>query len=361
MVTMAERPPHDRPVRLGFVGTGHIARGAHLPALAELAREGAVELAACYDLDRSAAEGAAETFSIRMVYDDYRTMIEHEPLDGLYLCIPPTVHTDVEFLAAERGIALFCEKHQSLYINQVVAYERAIRAAGIISQVGFNFRYYPSADVVRDLLRGSTVCQVVVNLLSRSPYTRYWTARYELCGGTIVENTIHTIDLLRYWLGDIASVSAVYAWGHRGETPDAPNLPEAYAVTYRFASGVPASINLSRSLTESSVGRREVLLVSDGALIEWSPGRVVMDGQTFWEEASAGGGYGSHAAQDRAFVEALRTGDATRTKSPYADAVNSLAAVLGANISAEREGERVRMDDVVAGEDMWTPHEPIVP
>ena len=96
----------------------------------------------------------------------------------------------------------------------------------------------------------------------------YWTSRYELCGGSFVENTIHMVDLLRYFLGDIAAVSAFYVERKPGEGPEPMNLPHVYNVNDCFASGITANATISRVLTNVNVLRREVVIVSDDSLIE---------------------------------------------------------------------------------------------
>lgn len=346
------------PVRVGVIGTGRILRRAHLPTLVELWRGGQVVLPAFCDVDRRAAEAAAEGLPGASIYTDHHEMLAKERLDAIYLCIPPTAHTDVELIAAQQGIALFVEKPQSLCMAQACSYDRAIRASGILSQVGFNFRYHPSVKVARDLLARRTPRNAIVQLLSNQDFPRYWTGRYELCGGTFVENTIHSVDLVRVFLGDIEAVSAFYVWRKPGEGPDWVNTPHVYNVNYRFTNGSTCNVTLSRVLQGTDIRHNEVRIVADGALIEWSPERVVENGKTVWEADTPTSGYATHAAEDRAFVEAVRTGNAGLLHSPYSDALNSLAAVLGANISAERGGELVRLEDVVAGRVVWEPAAP---
>ena len=144
------------------------------------------------------------------------------------------------------------------------------------------------------------------------------------------------VDLVRCWLGDIAQVSAFYHWREPGVGPEPMNLPHAYDVNYRFDSGVTGSFTTSRVLTNVSAGHREVLVVCDDALIEWSAAKVVENGETVWEEEAEG--RAAFALQAEAFVAAVRAADPAATLSPYGPSLNSLAAVLGANASAERDG-----------------------
>src|SRR5688572_29267740 len=97
-------------LKLGFIGLGHIAQKTHLPALAPLLESGEAVLQAFCDVDENTARAAAQEHGVAAVYTDHHAMLEREPLDALYVLIPPTFHTDAELIAAERGIALFVEK-----------------------------------------------------------------------------------------------------------------------------------------------------------------------------------------------------------------------------------------------------------
>ena len=59
--------------------------------------------------------------------------------------------------------------------------------------------------------------------------------------------------------------------------------------------------------------------------------------------------HNAFALQAQAFVKAVRAGDASVMRSSYATSMNSLAAVLGANASAARGGELIRLEDFTAG------------
>ena len=172
--------------------------------------------------------------------------------------------------------------------------------------------------------------------------------RGELCGGSFVENTIHTVDLLRYFLGDIAKVSAFYFERQPGDGPEPINMPYVYGVNYRFASGVVGNATTSRVLTNADASRSEVLIISDDSLIEWSTDEVVENGESVWK-AEDGAHQSGFVHQARAFVDAVRAADPSKMRSPYGPSLNSLAAVLGANASAEDGGNVIDLQDFANG------------
>jgi len=88
-------------VRVGFVGAGGIAR-AHIGALSQMED---VELGAFCDVQEDRAEDLAAAHNAR-AYTDHREMLEREELQALYICVPPGCHTDVDIIAASKGIHL---------------------------------------------------------------------------------------------------------------------------------------------------------------------------------------------------------------------------------------------------------------
>jgi myo-inositol 2-dehydrogenase/D-chiro-inositol 1-dehydrogenase len=326
-----------KPVRIGFIGIGHIAIHSHLPPLAELAKSGEVVLQAFCDVNEQSAREQADLLGVKNVYTDHHDMFDNEELDGVYLCIPPTLHDDVELICAEKGIGLFIEKPQTLDIDQAVTFSDAISSSGIVSQVGFMSRYYASSEVVRDTLFDRTPRHAQIQLFYTGKPARYWTSRMDLCGGTFVENTIHYVDLLRYFLGDITAVSAFYVDRKKGEGPAMLDLPHVYNVNLQFESGVTANATTSRVLTNVDVSRREILVVSDDSMIIWDTSGATENGSPL---ASPDEGQVAFAKQAQSFVKAIQWNDPSLVKSPYADGINSLAAVLAANVSAA-DGGRV--------------------
>ena len=333
-----------KPIRIGCIGLGWIVNRAHLPALAPLAEEGQIVFQAFCDLNEETLKTQAEKYHPQACYTDFHEMLDKEELDAVYLCIPPTLHTDELPLITAKGIALFVEKPQTLNLQQAVEFNALVEKSGIITQVGFVSRYEPSAEPTRELLQKRQPRHAQIqNFYSGQPI-RYWTSRYELCGGSFVENTIHNIDLLRYFLGDIAAVSAFYVESLPAERIEPMNLPHVYNVNYRFTDRITANASVSRVMNNVNFSKREVTLVSDDSIIEWAPNKIVENGEIVWQTNEPTDSFGRQA---RAFVKAVQTGDASMPRSPYVPSINSLAAVLGANHSAENAGKLVHLEELI--------------
>ncbi len=327
------------PLKYGFIGLGHIAQHAHLPGIRPLIESGDVRLQAFCDTNEDLVREVAAKWNHPACYTDHRVMLEQEDLDALYILLPPTLHTDAELIAAEKHIALFVEKPQTLDMEQAYQFDEVIGKSGIVCQVGFMSRYYPAAEHLGALLRERRLRHVNVQLFYSGAPIRFWTSRMELCGGSFVENTIHSVDLIRSVFGDIVQTSAFYVPRRPDDPERGPwNLPHAYVVNYQFENECAANFTTSRCLTEAGVSRREMLIVCDDSLIEWSSHRIVENGRTVWEEDPPSNAFALQAA---AFARAVRSGNPSDVRSPYHDALNSLQAVLAANASAARGGELI--------------------
>ncbi|MCS7066708.1 MAG: Gfo/Idh/MocA family oxidoreductase, partial [Fimbriimonadales bacterium] len=167
-------------VRIGFVGVGGIAQ-AHLDALSQI--EG-VTLAAFCDVDASRAETAAARFGGR-VYTDYEPMLREQSLDALYVCVPPHAHEGAEERAAERGVHLFVEKPVARTLERARQIEAAIQRAGVLSSVGYHFRYYSATERARERLQGLPIALTIGYWHGGMPGVAWW-RQHALSGGQLV-------------------------------------------------------------------------------------------------------------------------------------------------------------------------------
>ena len=69
------------------------------------------------------------------------------------------------------------------------------------------------------------------------------------------------------------------------------------------------------------------------------------NGEVAWEGETKP--RGAFFAQARQFIAAVQAQDASLPRSPYVPSLNTLAAVLGANASAESSGRLVHLDELI--------------
>jgi predicted dehydrogenase len=332
-------------VRIGFAGTGGIA-AAHL---LDLIRIPEAEVVALYDVERERCEAAVRRVNAQQdqaarpggpeprklhakVYTDYKAMLAEAGLHAVYVCVPPSAHGALEFAAIDAGVALFVEKPVALSLDLARQIAGAIASKGLVSSSGYQTRYSEAAAMARDLLAGKTVGMALGFYLGGLPGTPWWRVQAQ-SGGQLVEQATHTVDLMRWLLGD---VTRVYSAGALRALKGTPNLDifDVATTTLHFESGVIGSISNTSILgngTATGVPSGVHVFAQDFRFEVWGTTlRVATPGKTEefrWQTNTM-------RAEDQAFVEAVARRDPARVRSPYADAAMTLAVTLAAEESA---------------------------
>jgi UDP-N-acetyl-2-amino-2-deoxyglucuronate dehydrogenase len=195
-----------RQFRAALIGCGGIAN-RHATILKGLEN---VELAAFCDIEGSRAAQFADKYADGEppVFTDYHEMFSKVPLDVVYVCLPPFAHSDEVERAAERGIHVFIEKPIALDLETADRMVAATDRAGVKTQVGFMMRFGEAVEQVKKLLESGEAGQPGLMLgkyFCNSLHSPWWREK-EKSGGQIVEQIVHTYDVVRYLLGEPATV-----------------------------------------------------------------------------------------------------------------------------------------------------------
>ncbi len=311
-------------IRIGFVGTGGIAQ-AHFDALSRIED---VQLVAFCDVEAVRAEAAAGRFGGR-AYTDWERMLRDESLDALYVCVPPHAHEGIEERAAEKGIHLFVEKPVARTLERARQVEAAIQKAGVLSCVGYHFRYFGSTDRARERLEGLPVVMSIGYWHGGMPGVGWW-RKHALSGGQLIEQTTHIVDLARYLMGEIVQVHAYFAQGVVPLPHPDGDVSEAGVVALRFASGAVGVI--TNTCVLNTPGEIALKIYSPDRVLEVGWGRLVEIEPNRREEYTSRDN--PYLTENRTFIEAVRTGDGRAIRSPYSDGVRTLAVTLAADESA---------------------------
>lgn len=318
-------------VRIGFIGTGGIANH-HLNLLPNIER---AQLIAFTDIAEERAQAAAARFNGR-AFTDYREMFDKEQLDAVYICLPPFAHGDPERAAIERNLPLFVEKPLAVSLDVAQDIAAAIDRTGLISCVGYNWRYMDGTDRARELLAGKRPALGIGYWIGGTPGVAWWRVK-ALSGGQTVEQTTHVFDIARYLMGEVTSVYGVASTGLVTDMADY-DVEDASSVSLTFENGAVATI-LSSCIADQGYGA-DMHIIARGLTVKVGTGRLLV------EEAGKTTEYRNrvnpYQRESELFLEAVETGDASGIRSPYADGVKTLAVTLAANRSFET-GEVIRI------------------
>lgn len=219
--------------RLGFVGAGGVAT-RHARHLAEIPD---VEIVSVADPRLEAATAFSHNTGAAVV-PDVHAMFDRS-LDGVYVCVPPHVHGPIEQDVLAAGVALFVEKPLGTDVDTARRIADLAAQKDTVTAVGHHWRYSEAAGLVRDMLGHRSIRLAVGSWLDRVPPVTWWSKR-ALSGGQIVEQAVHVLDLIRFFVGEVEEVSA-YANATPPCTSDA-DIDGATAAVLRFRSGAVGTV-----------------------------------------------------------------------------------------------------------------------
>jgi myo-inositol 2-dehydrogenase/D-chiro-inositol 1-dehydrogenase len=231
-----------KPLRIGVIGVGRIGR-MHAELLARQVPGAAV--GAVYDAAGALAQDVGQVLAVP-VADTVDELLASPDVDAVAICSSTDTHADLLVAAAAAGKAIFCEKPVSLDLGEVDRALDAVEAAGVPFQVGFNRRFDPAHQAVRDAVASGALGDVqIVRITSRDPAPPPL-AYISVSGGIFLDMTIHDFDMARYVTG--SDVVEVYAKGAVRVDPgigDAGDLDTA-VITLTHANGCLTTIDNSR-------------------------------------------------------------------------------------------------------------------
>jgi predicted dehydrogenase len=231
---------------VGLIGAGNIG-GFHSRSLRGITRMGLVDaqyVAVCDQQPELAGE-FARLAGLEFWTADPNELIASPKINTVYVCTPTGEHAALVAKAAALGKHVFCEKPLGRSLDEARAMYGTVRAAGVRHQVGLILRHSPIFTVLKDLLSDPKLGRLMAVIFRddqffpiQGHYRSSWRKDFATTGGgTLIEHSIHDLDILTSLCGDVASLRAQtrnFA-GHEG-------IEDFAAVTINFANGATAQL-----------------------------------------------------------------------------------------------------------------------
>src|SRR5579859_7267571 len=254
------------PLRFGIVGCGVIGK-THAAAISSLAD---AELAGVADVLPERARVLANRHGTS-AYPDLSTMLAALDLDVITICTASGLHGEQAEEAMRAGKHVIVEKPLEITLPAIDHLLDVQRAAGVKLAVISQHRYDPAARRVHELIANGAFGTLVLanaHILWWRSQEYYdsgeWRGTWALDGGGVLMNqSIHSIDLLQWFMGPVKSIYAYTdTLAHRMETEDV-----AVAVL-RFANGALGTIAATTAAYPGMGTRVEILGEKGSAIIE---------------------------------------------------------------------------------------------
>ncbi len=146
-------------VGFGWMGQAHSRSYLRLPTLFE-DRPYHPDLVVCSDTVDSRLHAARSAFGFRDTTGDWRAAVDHPDADVVVICAPNMLHEPVATAAAEAGKHVFCEKPAGGTPVQTARIEQACRRAGVVTGVGYNYRFAPLVLHARRLIEAGDLGEI---------------------------------------------------------------------------------------------------------------------------------------------------------------------------------------------------------
>ncbi len=168
--------------------------------------------------DEGRVAEAARRYGYESAYTDWREMLADDRVQLFDNGGPNNVHAEPCIVAAEAGKHVICEKPLARTAEEAGGMLDAVEKAGVKHMVAFNYRFVPAIRQARYLIESGKLGRIYhwravylqSWLLPHQDTPRLWRLSKEAAGsGALGDLGAHIIDLARFLVGEIASVSAV--------------------------------------------------------------------------------------------------------------------------------------------------------
>jgi predicted dehydrogenase len=278
-------------VGFGWMGQAHSRSFLRIPTLfAERATDPV--LVACADSVPARREQALTAFGFADAVADWRDAVERPDVDAVVVTAPNMLHVEVVEAACAAGKHVFCEKPVGGTPELTARAADAARGAGVISGVGYNYRFAPLVKHARTLIAEGGIGPVSTyrgrffSMYGSSPLGQLsWRFQQEEAGyGTSSDLLSHAIDLAHALVGRIRRVVGTratmirerplpvpgegthYGRGRPGDPTGAVTNEDYAAMLVEFESAAVGTFESSRVLVGPESELAFDVYGSDGAL-----------------------------------------------------------------------------------------------
>jgi predicted dehydrogenase len=181
---------------------------------------------------------------------DIREALKKHKPDAVIVANPTALHLDIAIPAAQAGCAILLEKPVSDSLDRLDILQQAEQKSGSTILVGFQYRYHPTLNKVRELIQANAIGKILTVNAHWGEYLPLWhpwedyrrnyAARADL-GGGVIRTLTHPFDYLRYLIGEVDSL-----WSFNGHiSPLELDVEDVAEIGLKFKDGAIGGLHLN--------------------------------------------------------------------------------------------------------------------
>jgi len=264
-------------MKVGIIGAS-FARAAYLPAFRHVPGAEVVAIASSH---LASARSAADAFGVAAAYDDWRAMLAAHKLDLVCIATPTDTHAEMALAALDAGAHVLCEKPMAMDAAEAQKMLARAEQLGRLHMIDHELRFNPNRKRARELIANGDLGEIRhVNIANvgaswNNPASRAkgdWWSMAEQGGGRLGANGSHQVDLLRFWLGEVQTVSGLLRTmvpNRKDKTTGEPWVATAddlSAMTLQMRNGAIAQVFMS-GVAAHNIGNLTQVFGSKGTII----------------------------------------------------------------------------------------------
>lgn len=294
--------------KLGYAVVGLGIGAAHADAAYEYER---CELVALCDIDRARLKVLADKYDNVKTYESFDELLCDDEVDVISICLPSGMHAEYAVRSMEAGYHVLVEKPVDITIEAAKGIDECARRTGKKAGVIFQNRNNAVMKPIKEALDTGRLGRLILGTFAvkwyreQHYYENGWHGTWSMDGGgSLMNQAIHTVDIMRWLMGEVESVSSQMGiFDHKIETEDLT------ASVIRFKSGAVATF-VSTTCAYPGIST-EISLYGTGGSIEADADTLkTWKLRDSWDEAEEeaemletyGGGNGTLAQSDPTLV-----------------------------------------------------------
>ena len=314
-------------LRIGVIGAG--TQGT---LLSETAEQVGANIVAIHDRKLVKARKLALLRKATLATDNLDEFFNVK-MDGLLVCTVPKIRTELIKRACKNNIHLLIEKPPAYNLVEGKECLSAIEKAGVITSVGFQLRYEPRYERLKQLIEGHkihlvrTVCTVDYYLNFRMPD---WFLKNDASGGPIAEQASHLLDIARFVLGNPKATKAT-SFGIRNMATDRTefNAENSIQIIYELDNGV-IGVHTNHCGHETSTFDLE--LIGPRLRLVANATEKTIHGMINGKKINENVPYTTQLGLNKvtAWLKAIKTGERNYLQSDYLESLNTQSLIEAA-------------------------------